>query len=94
MLRRRVPGVKSITGERLVTAAAASVRSAPPEPVAGVLADRLAVLVAELEMHEGHADVLKAQIERLGETLKADGALPPIDEAVTGPDARSTSRGS
>lgn len=88
MLRRRVPGVKTITGERLVSAAAASVRSAPPEPIAAVLSDRLAELVAELvaelEMHESHAEALRAQIEALGETLKADGALPPIDEAVSG----------
>ena len=32
MLRRRMPGVKTVTGERLVTAAEASVRSAPPRP--------------------------------------------------------------
>ncbi len=84
MLRRRVSGVKTVTAERLVTAAEASVRSAPPEPVAAILSDRLAVLVAELEMHEAHAGALKAQIEALGETLKADGALPPIDETVSG----------
>ena len=84
MLRRRVPGVKTVTGERLVTAATASVRSAPPEPVAAVLADRLAVLVSELEMHERHAAALKAQIERLGAELKARDELPAIDEAVPG----------
>ena len=53
MLRRRVPGVKTVTGERLVTAATVSVRSAPPPAVAAVLSDRLSALVAELEMHEG-----------------------------------------
>ena len=84
MLRRRVPGVKTVTGERLFAAAEASVRSAPPQAVADVLSDRLAVLVAELEMHEAHAEALRAQIEAIGETLKADGALPPIDEAVSG----------
>ena len=84
MLRRRVPGVKTVTGERLVTAATTSVRSAPPEPVAAVLSDRLAVLVAELEMHEGHAAALKAQIEGLGAKLKARDELPAIDEAVSG----------
>ena len=84
MLRRRVPGVKTITGKRLVEAAVASVRSAPPEPVAAMLSDRLAVLVAELEMHEGHAEALKVRIETLGDSLKAHGALPPIDEAVSG----------
>ena len=84
MLRRRVPGVKTVTGERLVTAATASVRSAPPEAVAAVLSNRLAVLVAELEIHEGHAAALKAQIEALGQTLKACDQLPPIDEAVSG----------
>ena len=84
MLRRRVPGVKTVTGERLVTAATASVRSAPPEPVAAVLSDRLAVLVAELEMHERHAAALKAQIEALGTELKARDELPAIDEAVSG----------
>ena len=84
MLRRRVPGVKTVTGERLVTAANASVRSAPPPAVAAVLADRLAVLVAELEMHEGHAEALKAQIEAVGQTLKARNELPAIDEAVSG----------
>jgi transposase len=83
-LRKQVPGVKTLTAERLVTAAEASIRSAPPEPVAAVLSDRLAVLIAEIEMHEGHTEALKAQIEALGDTLKADGALPPIDEAVSG----------
>ncbi len=67
-----------------MTAATASVRSAPPPAVAAVLSDRLAVLVAELEVHEGHAEALKEQIESLGETLKTGGALPPIDEAVSG----------
>ena len=84
MLRRRVPGVKTVTGERLLSAAEASVRSAPPPAVVAVLSDRLAVLVAELEMHEGHAAALKAQIEALGQTLKARDELPPIDEAVSG----------
>ena len=84
MLRRRVPGVKTVTGERLVTAAEASVRSAPPQAVADVLSERLAVLVAELEMHEAHAETLRTQIEALGDRLKTDGALPPIDEAVSG----------
>ena len=84
MLRRRVPGVKTVTGDRLIAAAEASVRSAPPEPTATILVDRLAVLVAELEMHEAHASALRAQIETLGERLKADAALPPIDEAVSG----------
>lgn len=84
MLRRRVPGVKAATAERLITAAEASVRSAPPPAVAAVLSDRLSVLVAEIEMHEGHAEALKAQIETLGAGLKADGVLPPVDEAVSG----------
>ena len=84
MLRRRVPGVKTVTGDRLVTAAEASVRSAPPPAVAAVLSERLAALVAELEVHEGQAEALRARIEALGDRLKADGALPPIDEAVSG----------
>ena len=84
MLRRRVPGVKTVTGERLVRAAEASVRSAPPPHVADVLSDRLAVLIAELEVHEAHAEALRAQIEALGDQLKTEGALPPIDEAVSG----------
>ena len=84
MLRRRVPGVKTATGDRLVSAAEASVRSAPPPAVASVLSDRLAVLVAELEVHEGHAAALKAQIESLGVKLKERDELPPIDEAVSG----------
>ena len=84
MLRRRVPGVKTVTGERLLSAAEASVRSAPPPAVAAVLSARLSALVAELEMHEGHAAALKAQIEALGQTLKARDELPPIDEAVSG----------
>ena len=84
VLRRRVPGVKTVTAELLAAAAEASVRSAPPPPVATVLSDRLAVLVAELESHEVQAEALRVQIEALGEGLKADGALPPIDEAVSG----------
>ena len=84
MLRRRVPGVKTVTGDRLVSAAEASVRSAPPPAVAAVLSDRLAALVAELEVHEGYAEALRVEIEALGERLKADGALPPIDEVVSG----------
>ena len=73
-----------MTGERLARAAEASVRSAPPPAVAAVLSARLSALVAELEMHECQAEALKEQIEALGATLKADGALPPIDEAVSG----------
>lgn len=84
MLRRRVPGVKAVTAERLVTAAEASVRSAPPPAVTAVLSDRLAALVAEFEVHEAQADALRAQIEALGERLKQEDALPPIDEAVSG----------
>ncbi|MDT7855625.1 transposase [Rubrivirga sp. S365] len=83
-LRRRVPGVKTATGERLVTAAEASVRSAPPPAVAAVLSGRLAALVAELEVHEGQAEALKERIEALGAELKARDQLPPIDEAVSG----------
>ena len=30
------------------------------------------------------AEALRAQIEALGDQLKADGSLPPIDEAVSG----------
>lgn len=84
LLRRRVPGVKAATAERLVTAAEASIRSAPPQAVADVLSDRLAVLIAELEVHESEAERLKEEIERLGARLKAEDALPPIDEAVDG----------
>jgi transposase len=84
MLRRRVPGVKAVTAARRTAQAEASVRSAPPPPVAEVLSGRLAVLLAELEMHEAQAEALRVQIEALGEALKADGALPPIDEAVSG----------
>jgi transposase len=84
MLRRRIPGVKAVTAERLVSAAEASVRSAPPVPVAAVLSDRLSVLMAELEMHEAEAERLKEQIEIIGARLKAEEALPPIDEAVSG----------
>ena len=84
MLRRRVPGVKTVTADRLVTAAEASVRSAPPPAVAAVLSDRLAVLVAAFEAHEREADRLKGQIEALGQRLKAEDALPPIDEVVSG----------
>ncbi|MEM6325817.1 MAG: transposase [Bacteroidota bacterium] len=84
MLRRRVRSVKTITGERLVTAAKASVRSAPPPAVAAVLSDRLAALVAELEVHEAQAEALRAEVERLGAELKAREELPPIDEAVSG----------
>lgn len=83
-LRRRVPGVKAATGHRLVSAAEASVRSAPPAPVAAVLSDRLAALVAELEAHEAEADRLREGVERLGAELKAREELPPIDEAVSG----------
>ena len=75
---------RTATGERLLSAAEASVRSAPPPAVAAVLSARLSALVAELEMHECQAEALKEQIEALGATLKADGALPPIDEAVSG----------
>lgn len=84
MLRRRVPGVKTVTGDRLVTAAEASVRSAPPPAVTALLSDRLSALVAELEVHEAQADALRTRIEALGEQLKAENAIPPIDEAVSG----------
>ncbi len=83
-LRRRVPGVKSITADRLVEAAEASVRVVEPGLRAEVLSGRLKVLLAELEMHECESQHLKAQIEQLGSELKHSGDLPPIDEAVSG----------
>ena len=49
-----------------------------------MLSDRLSALLSELEVHERQAERLKAQIEELGERLKAEGELPPIDEAVEG----------
>ena len=52
MVRSRVRGVKGATLDALMGAAALSVRSAPPAPVAAVLSDRLAVLLSELEVHE------------------------------------------
>lgn len=84
MVRSRVRGVKGATLDALMGAAALSVGSAPPAPVAAVLSDRLCVLLSELEMHERQAERLKAQIEELGEQLKAQGELPAIDEAVPG----------
>ena len=71
MLRRRVPGVKTVTGERLVTAATVSVRSAPPEPVAAVLADRLSALVAELEVHESTRRRSRRRSRRSGRSSRA-----------------------
>ena len=52
--------------------------------MAGVLSRRLASLLAALELHEAQADELRAQIEALGEALKEQGELPPIDEVVSG----------
>src|SRR5690606_22073713 len=80
MVRSRVKGVKGATLDTLMGAAALSVRSAPPAPVATVLSDRLSALLSELEMHEGEVESLKEQIEALGERLKAEGELPSIDE--------------
>lgn len=84
MVRSRVRGVKGTTLDTLMGAAALSVRSAPPAPVAAVLSDRLAALLSELEVHEREAASLKERIEALGERLKVRGELPPIDEAVDG----------
>ena len=84
MVRSRVRGVKGATLDALMGAATLSVRSAPPAPVAAVLNDRLSALLSELEMHEREVERLKAQVEALGERLKAEGELPAIDEAVEG----------
>ena len=84
MVRSRVRGVKGATLDALMGAAALSVRSAPPAPVAAMLSVRLSALLTELEVHEREAERLKAQIEALGDHLKAEGELPAIDEAVEG----------
>lgn len=83
-LRRHVRCVRAKTVTVLFEAAKASIRSAPPLAVTNLLSERLAVLLAEFEMHEARADALKAQIEDLGAQLKASGELPPIDEVVSG----------
>ncbi len=83
-LRRHMRYVRTSTVTQLIESATTSIRSAPPRAVTDILSERLAVLMAEFEMHEAHAEALKAQIEDLGAQLKASGELPPIDEVVSG----------
>lgn len=49
-----------------------------------LLTGRLEALWSDYECHSKRMEQLQAQIEALGEELKADGALPRLDEDVSG----------
>jgi transposase len=84
MLKRRVLYARFVTIERLIEAATASVRSAPPEAITALAAERMRQNLTEIELHERARDHYRRQIEELGAELKARGEMPPIDEAVDG----------
>jgi transposase len=84
MLKRRVLYAKYATIERLVEAATASVRSAPPEAITALATERMQQILVEIELHERARDAYRGQIEALGAELKAAGEMPAIDEVVEG----------
>lgn len=61
-----------------------SARYALAEEEVRLLTGRLKALWSDYARHSERMKHLKAQIEALGETLKATGALPRLDETVTG----------
>lgn len=83
-MKRRVRFVRFATLEHLYACAEASVRHALPEVLVETLEARLRVLFKDLLRHEARSASYKSQIEALGEGLKERGALPKLDEAISG----------
>lgn len=83
-MKRRVQFVRFATLEHLYACAEASVRHALPAVLVTELEARLRVLFKDFVHHEARCGAYKAQIEALGEQLKDRGALPKLDEAISG----------
>ncbi len=83
-IKRRVRFVRFATLEHLFACAEASVRHGLPERLVEALEARLRVLLSDLRRHEARCAAYKEEIEALGEHLKAQGALPRLDEALSG----------
>ena len=83
-IKRRVRFVRFATLEKLFACAEASVRHALPARLVEVLEARLRLLFSDLLRHEARRGTYKVQIEALGAQLKEQGALPTLDEAVSG----------
>lgn len=83
-IKRRVRFVRFATLETLFACAEASVRHALPARLVEVLEARLRLLFSDLLRHEARRAAYKVQIEALGAQLKEQGALPTLDEAVSG----------
>ena len=83
-IKRRVRFVRFATLRHLYACAEASVRHALPEILVERLEARLRVLFKDLLRHEARSTSYKAQIEALGDELKEQGALPKLDEALSG----------
>ena len=83
-IKRRVRFVRFAPLKHLFACAQASVRHALPATLVETLETRLRLLFSDLLRHEARCAAYKAQIERLGEALKAQGALPRLDEAISG----------
>ena len=83
-IKHRVRFVRFATLEHLFACAEASVRHALPKALVETLEARLRLLFSDLLRHEARCVAYKAQIETLGEALKEQGALPKLDELVSG----------
>lgn len=83
-IKRRVRFVRFRTLEHLFACAEASVRHGLPAALVETLEARLRVLFSDLLRHEARCAAYKEQIEALGEELKEQGALPRLDEAISG----------
>ncbi len=83
-IKRRVRFVRFATLEKLFACAEASVRHALPARLVETLEARLRLLFSDLLRHEARRATYKVQIEALGAQLKEQGALPTLDEAVSG----------
>ena len=76
--------VRFATLEYLFARATESVRHGLPEPLVAVIEARLRALFTDLLRHEARRAAYKQEIETLGEHLKEKGALPKLDEVISG----------
>jgi transposase len=83
-IKRRVRFVRFATLEHLFACAEQSVRHGLPDGLVEAVETRLRVLFSDLVLHERRRAAYKEEIETLGEDLKEQGALPRLDEAISG----------
>lgn len=83
-IKRRVRFVRFATLKHLFACAEQSVRHGLPEALVETVEARLRELFSDLVRHEARRVAYKQQIETLGEKLKDQGALPKLDEALSG----------